>query len=220
MASATWDTLFDGRTDLIRKMLFGSVLIKDYDPAVSLATFSPFDSTTGGLSSTLVSGHGLADMGYLDENGVKFAPTTATADTLAWQSRLPLRTDFTSSTEKASAVFLQSSPVVEAVFHNKVIPLTDTLGQEAYEITDDLTPAIIYRSVLFLGVDGSGADVQYAWKLYPKALMTKPSEQDWQAKKEVQYGMEFTPYPDPVAGFAVTRGREGPGWRSLAPVTP
>lgn len=219
MASATWESLFAGRTDLIRKMLFGSVLIKDYDPTDSLADFNPYDAATGGLSSTLLSDHGWNDPGYVDENGVKFAPATATSDTNAWQARLPVRTDFTNATETAQVVFLEDTPVVRAVFAHKPIKDVQALGTERFRLTHDLTPQLVYRSVLFIGVDGSGDNAIYGYKLYPKCLMTKPGEQDWRANKELVHDMTFTPYPDPVAGFAVDEGVDGPGWRALAGTT-
>lgn len=220
MATATWESLFAGRTDLIRKMLFGSVLVKDYDPADSLKNFTPFDATTGGLSSTLLTDKGWKDPGYVDENGVKFAPAVSTSDTNAWQARLPVRTDFTNATETAQVVFLEDNPITRALFSHKPINTAPALGSEGFRLTHDLTPQLVYRSVLFIGVDGSGSNAMYGYKLYPKCLMTKPGEQDWRANKELTWDLTFTPYPDPVAGFAIDEGIDGPGWRALAPAAP
>lgn len=216
MPVATWDSLFSGRPELIRKMLFGSVLVKDYDAATSLATWSPFDSATGGLVDTITTTDGWQDLGYLDESGVEVTPTFTTADTAAWQLRAPARTDVTADNEQSKIVCLEARPSVEALYRNKTLAGAPTLGASNYKMVKDKTPNLIYRSVLFLGVDGSGASVQYSAKLYPRALMVKPDKQSWNAKTEVQYTMTFQPYWDTVAGFAVADWHDGEGWRAYA----
>lgn len=216
MPAATWDTLFPGRTELIRKMLFGSVLVKDYNPATSLAAYSPFDTTTGNLSSTLLTTDGWTDLGYLDENGVEFTPTYTTADTHAWQLRMAARTDVTEDNESAKFTCLQAHPPVKELYHAKPLGSTGALGSSGYSITKDKAPQLLYRSVLFIGVDGAASTVQYMAVLYPRALMVKPDKRDWQAKTEVMYSMTFQPYWDTVAGFAVRTWQDGPGWRAYA----
>ncbi|WP_273937171.1 hypothetical protein [Kutzneria chonburiensis] len=147
---------------------------------------------------------------------MEFTPTFTTADTMAWQLRLPGRTDVTADNESAKIVCLQSDPAVEALYYNKPLATAPTLGTSGYKITKDKTPNLIYRSALFIGVDGSGGSVQYAAKLYPMCLMTKPDKQSWQAKTENQFTMTLTPYWDSVAGFAIATWHDGPGWRAYA----
>lgn len=214
MPGATWDSLFTGRTELVRKALYGSVLIKDYDSANAFATYSPFDSTTGLLSSTLLTTDGWTDLGYLDENGVQFTPTYTTVDTTTWQSRQSLRADVTVDTEQAMVTALQSSPFTDALYNSIPLASAGVLGSAAYQLIKPKVPQIVYRSVLFLGVDGAAGSYEFVGKLYPRCLMIKPDKQAWQAKTEIQIPLTFQSYPDSVAGFAQVSYREGPGWRS------
>src|SRR3989442_28697 len=111
MASTTWDAIFPGRQDLIRKYLFGSVLVQDYSGTNTFSTYSPFDSTTGNLATTLLTTDGWNDMGYLDENGVEFTPNYAIATTGAWQTRLEIRADATKDDETAKFTCVQSNDI-------------------------------------------------------------------------------------------------------------
>jgi hypothetical protein len=216
-APATWDSLFEGRTELVRKVLFGSVLVRDYDPAVNLATFSPFDDTSGDLRGDLLTGTpAWSDVGYLDESGVEWTPAFTTADTTGWQTRQAVRTDITEDSETAKIVCLESTPVVEALYYNRAISELPALGAHPYKVTKPKTPELNYRSMLFLGVDGSGASRQYVAKLYPRCLVTKPDKQSWAPKTELQYPMTITPFPDSVSGFSVAHWHEGAGWRAYA----
>ncbi|HEX5119853.1 MAG TPA: fibronectin type III domain-containing protein [Pseudonocardiaceae bacterium] len=216
MAGVTWDSIFPGNSSLVRKVLYGSVLVRDYDPTNDFASWSPFDSTSGLLSSTLLTDDGFQDVGFLDENGVSFDPTYSTADTTAWQTRQPLRTDVTADTEQAAIVALQSTPLTDALYNNVPLSTVSPLGTPGYSMIKPKTPGIVYRSVLFLGVDGSAGDYIFLAVLYPKALMVKPDKQDWVAKTELQVPITFQAYPDSASGFTIKRWRDGPGWRALA----
>jgi hypothetical protein len=214
MTGSTWDSLFNGRPELVRKALYGSVLVKDYVSSNNFATYSPFDATTGLLSSTLLTTDGWQDLGYLDENGVQFTPTYSVADTNTWQSRQSLRADVTADTEQAMVTCLQSTPLTDVLRNGLPLASAGTLGAQGYSLPKPKVPQIVYRSVLFLGVDGSAGSYEFVAKLYPRCLMIKPDKMAWQAKTEIQIPLTFQAYPDSVAGFAISEFREGPGWRS------
>jgi hypothetical protein len=214
MTGTTWDSLFNGRPELVRKALYGSVLIQDYSASNAFATYSPFDSTTGLLTSTLLTSDGWTDLGYLDENGVQFTPTYSVADTTTWQSRQALRADVTADTEQAMVTALQSSPLTDVLYNSLPLSAAGSLGASGYKIAKPKVPQIVYRSVLFLGVDGAAGSYEFVAKLYPRCLMIKPDKQAWQAKTEIQVPLTFQAYPDAVSGFTVETYREGPGWRS------
>lgn len=216
MAGVTWDSIFPGNPALVRKALYGSVLVQDYSASNPFATYSPFDPTTGLLSSTLLTSDGWTDLGYLDENGVEFTPTYSVADVNSWQTRQPLRTDVTADTEQAKITAVQSTPVIDCLYNSLPLSSAGSLGASGYSYAKPKTPSIIYRSLLFLGVDGSAGNYSFLATLYPRALMIKPDKQDWVAKTEVQSMLTFQAYPDQVAGYTIKRFRDGPGWRSLA----
>lgn len=215
MAGVTWDSIFPGNAALTRKALYGSCLVQDYSATNAYATYSPFDTATGLLSSTLLTTDGWQDVGYLDEGGVEFTPTYTTADTMAWQTRQALRTDVTVDTEQAKITALQSSPLTDCLYNSLPLASAGGLGASGYSIVKPKVPNTIYRSVLFLGVDGSSGSYQFLATLYPRALMVKPDKQDWVAKTEIQVPLTFEAYPDAVSNFTIKRFRDGPGWRAL-----
>jgi hypothetical protein len=215
MPGVTWDSIFPGNTALVRKALYGSVLVQDYSTSTNLATYTPFDTTTGLLSSTLLTTDGFQDCGYLDENGVEFTPTYTTADTMSWQTRQALRTDVTADSEQAKFTAIQSTPLLDCLYHGMPLSSATAIGTPGYTLTKPKVPSVIYRSLLFVGVDGSPGNYFFEVKLYPRALMIKPDKKDWNAKTETQTALTFETYPDSVAGFPERTFRDGPGWRAL-----
>lgn len=220
MAGVTWDSIFPGNPALVRKALYGSILVQDYNPNNSFANYSPFDATTGLLSPTLLTSDGFVDCGYADENGVEFTPTYSVADTNSWQTRQPLRTDVTEDTEQAKITLLQSTPVADCLYHGLPLSSAGSLGAAGYTVTKPKVPQIVYRTVMFIGVDGTVGNYTFMAKLYPRALMVKPDKKDWIAKTEIQIPMTFQAYPDTVSGFTVRSFVDGPGWRALAVPNP
>lgn len=216
MPGATWDSLFSESNAFVRKALYGSVLVQDYSTVnTNFANYSPFDPTTGLLSSTLLTTDGWSEIGLLDENGVEFTPTYTTTDTTAWQTRTAVRTDVTAYTEQAKIVALSSNALTDCLYNNVPLNSMPINGAAGYKFTKARVPGITYRSVLFVGVDGTTGNFNFIAKLYPKAIMIKPDKQDWQAKTEIQVPLTFEAYIDANTGTDILTYREGPGWRAL-----
>lgn len=213
MATATWSSLFSGDTANIRKALYGSVLVKEYSLANNFATYSPFDTATGELSSTLLTTDGWLDCGFLTDDGVEFSPQYSTTATTGWQSRDDLRVDVTRDAEEAAFTLLESTPLVDALRENLALPTgsTATPGASGYSYAKTQAD-LVYRSFLFIGVDGN----QFAAKLYPRAVVTKPDKQSWNAKTEQSSQLTVQPFPDHAAGFSRKTFRDGPAWRAMA----
>lgn len=115
--------------------------------------------------------------------------------------------------------FLETRPQIEAIYNS--LPLADmaTVGATNYSYAKPAVPALVFRSLLFIGVDGAGDNVEYVVRLWPRCLMTGPDNVTWAAGSEASWPMEFTPYPDAAAGFSVKTWRDGPGHRAHGPVT-
>lgn len=218
MATTTWDALFKGRSDLVRKALYGSVLVQDYTTAAALtfASFNPFDADTG-LLNTLSANW--VDLGYLTDDGIKFAKSTDFSDTTGWQTRDRLRSDATSDQDTATMTFLETKPQIEAIYNSLPLSTMADIGATNYNYAKPAVPALLFRSLLFIGVDGSGDQVEYVVRLWPRCLMTGPDDITWNASSEASWPMAFTPYPDSNAGYAVKTWRDGPGHRAHGPVT-
>lgn len=219
MASQTWDSFFGGNSDNIFKGQYGSVLVRDYDPTKSLASYTPFDSATGEFSSTLLTTDGWTDIGYLDENGLEFNPTLTTADTKAWQSRQKLRTDVTEDSEAAVITAIEQTPIIDALETNLPLASMGTIGQVGYQYTKPKVTVPVVRQVLFVAIDVTAYGLSAWCRMYPRALMIKPDKKSMQAKTEAQSKLTFESYPDHLAGFAVRTLRDGPGWRARGGTT-
>jgi hypothetical protein len=218
MATTTWDALFKGRSDLVRKALYGSVLVQDYTPAVAttFATYNPFDADTGLLNALPT---GWIDLGYLSEDGIEFGKETEFSDTMAWQSRDKLRSDATSDQDTATLTFLETKPQIEAIYNSLPLNTMPDIGATNYRYVKPAVPALLFRSLLFIGVDGSADQVEYVVRLWPRVLMTGPDNTTWNASSEASWPMAFQPYPDALSGFASATWRDGPGHRAHGPVT-
>lgn len=218
MATTTWDALFAGRSDLVRKALYGSVLVQDYTAAAALefATWNPFDADTG-LLTTLSTNW--TDLGYLTEDGIEFGKSVDQAETASWQTRDKLRSDATSDQDTATMTFLETKPEIEAIYNSLALSSMPTVGATNYNYVKPAVPSLLFRSVLFIGVDGAGDQVEYVVRLWPRCLMTGPDNYTWSAASESSWPMAFTPYPDSRAGFASKTWRDGPGHRAHGPVT-
>lgn len=218
MAGSTWLSLFQSgpaQPGQIYKGLYGSCLVQDYSTSNNFSTYSPFDSSTGLLNSTLLTTDGFSDLGYLDEAGVEFTPTLTVAETNGWQTRQPLRSDTTVDTEQAMFTCLQSSPIVDALYEQLPLSSAGVEGATGYSVVHPVTPQEVYRSMLFIAVDGTTSNPNFMAKLYPRCKIIKVDKQDWQAKTETQYKITVQAYPDSVAGFTRKLFREGPAWRAL-----
>lgn len=224
-----WSALEQINAKNIRKWLYGSVLVRDWDPAgtTTLASFTPFNSD-GSLSTTLFSqnnpGGRWFDVGAIDVNGVDFTPRFKTSDTDIWQNRLPQRTDVDSDGEDIDIVMAETNPVALALYNNQ--PLVDvpgtgansilqSVGQSGFTATYSIFPQIIYRQLLIIGVDGELQNPIYVAELRPRVSLTKLNKRMFNAKKADEFGIAFGVYPDPDSGFAKEAVYGGPGWLAL-----
>lgn len=214
MTVTTWESLYgDAQTQLIRKMLFGGILIMDWDPSGDLSAFTAFQSD-GTLAD--LSGTDFVDIGPLTADGVDFNPAVAGSDTMIWKSRQPARHDITSDVETAAFVPNGTSPTTIALYRN--LPLTglDPISGSTSTRIAKPTAGTIYRSLLFLGADGEADQAAYGAILYPKCSVTDKANSTWKTDTEIQRGLTVTPYVDPVCGTDVVEEWDGPGWRALA----
>jgi len=224
-----WTSLQQMNPNNLRKWLYGSVLVRDWDPlgTTSLTNFTPFNAD-GSLSTTLFSssnpGGPWYDVGAIDVNGVDFSPRYKTVDTEIWQQRYPSRTDVDSDGEDIDITFAETNAVSLAIYNNQ--PLTSSPGTGALSALNQvgasgfsqdygLWPQIIYRQLLILGVDGELANPIYIAELRPRVSLTKINKRMFSAKKADSFGVAFGTYPDPASGYVRRALYGGPGWLAL-----
>lgn len=215
MTYILWDQLFTGNNSRILKAQFGNFAIRDWNGATTAMTsYSPFDPTTGNISSTMGTTDGFFDVGFLDENGTQVDPKLTADDLKGWQSRQILRSDMTEDQADFNATFMESTWLTDAIANQ--VPLAQAMaqGQEGYNIPKSLQPTFCNRQVISLGVDLSSGEPEYFGWGWPLCRMTKIDKIDINNKTAFMYQTSWTSYADPFSGFPAIFWREGPAWRA------
>lgn len=226
-----WTSLEQTNANNIRKWLYGTVLVRDWDPAgtTDLSNFTPFD-TDGSLVTTLFDdanpGGRWFDIGSIDAGGVTFQPLYKTVDTDIWQSRLPQRTDVSMDGEDVEFTGCETNPVTLQLYNN--LPLVDVPGTNAksilssvgasnFNVEYSIFPQIIYRQLLILGVDGEINDPIYVCELRPRVSIVSLGKKGraFNAKTPDCFDLSFGVYVDPASGFAKNALYGGPAWLAL-----
>lgn len=229
-AGALWPTLFRGDEDNIRKILYQSWLIRDWDFAnTSLTGFSPFNPSDGNLITTLFSssnpGGAWNDVGYLGAKGPQFTPKLQTKTVMTAQSRWPARYDYTGQSEEIGATLLESNPVVDALLNNQALSTLQEVGAPGYASSAPVELDLRWRQAMFIGVDGRSGRNYYTVRLYPKVLITDFGNVPWNVDDAAGLPIKAVCIPDdysiPPANpdGTINTGsprwilRDGPGWR-------
>jgi hypothetical protein len=220
VAYATWDQVTATDSSRILKGQFGLVLFRDYGGvATETATYNPFDPTSGHLSTTLLTTDGWVEAGFLDENGVQHSPKQTTVDVQGWQSRQILRSDLTLDTEDFMVTLIEATQLSDALYFQTPLSAMQNMGEEGYQVTKLVTPVLLPRQALIIGVDNSSGNSEYFAQLYPLVRMVKADKYDWNNKNPINTALNFTAYVDPHSGYSMRRFREGPAWRAAGGVT-
>ena len=226
-----WTSLEQINSNNLRKWLYGTVLVRDWDPAgtTSLAGFTPFEAD-GSLKSTLFDdtnpGGRWFDVGAIESTGVTFQPLYKTVDTDIWQSRLPQRTDVNSDGEDVEFTCAETNGVALQLYNN--LPLVDVPGTGAksvvpivgandFSVQYSTTPQIIYRQLLILGVDGELANPIYVAELRPRVSIVSLGKKGrmFNAKTQDAFDLSFGVYIDPASGYAKDAIYGGPAWLAM-----
>lgn len=218
--------LFQGAEDNIRKVLYGSWLIRDWNyDNTSLTGFSPFASD-GNLSSTLFSannpGGAWYDLGYMDEKGPEFTPKVTMKPTTVMQSRWPARYDYTEQSEEIAATIMESNPVIDALYNNQALSSLQSVGTVGYSSAAPVELDLRWRQCLFIGVDGKSGQNYYIARVYPKVLIGDFGKTSWNINDAASVPIKGMAVPDPwsTPPDGVTVGsprwilRDGPAWRA------
>ena len=226
-----WTSLEQINANNIRKWLYGTVLVRDWDPAgtTSLQNFTPFNPD-GSLKNTLFDpsnpGGRWFDVGAIEATGVTFQPLYKTVDTDIWQSRLPQRTDVSGDGEDVEFTCSETNPVSLQLYNN--LPLVTTPGTGAtaafasvgasnFSVEYSTTPQIIYRQLMIIGVDGELDNPLYVAELRPRVSIVSLGKKGrvFNAKTQDLFDLSFGVYIDPASGFAKNALYGGPAWLQL-----
>lgn len=229
-------TLFQGDEDNIRKILYQSWLIRDWNFASTSLTGVNFFGADGNLVNTLFSptnpGGPWWDFGYMNEKGPEFTPKLNVKPTNVAQSRWPARYDYTGQSEEIGATLMESNPVVDAVYSNAPLwnfanstPAIPEVGAIGYAYSAPIELDLRWRQCLFIGVDGSSGKNYYTIRVYPKVLIGDFGKIPWNIDEAAALPVKgfavpdeyTTPPANPDGSINVGSPRwvlrDGPGWR-------
>lgn len=221
-----WPSFYKGDASRIRKWLFGSVLVRDWDALGSTSMEDlPVFLDDGELNPDLLlpvseGGYGFFDVGNISDNGVEFNPQFNTDETPIWQSRRSQRTDITRDDEEVSFSMMDSTPLTDYLWWNLPIGFDGVgdfpaIGTSGYEVTKPYYSDLQMRQLLIIGVDGSvgpNGQAEYIAELRPRVSLQKKSRKQWHAKNVDVTELTWTVHVDPFSGFDSKVLRGGPVW--------
>lgn len=207
----------------IRKALFGTILMRDYNgSATSLTGVSPMANDGNLLTTLTVSGGGSwYDTGGVADTGPDFSPNITVAQTMIWQSRRTQRSDIDKDDDTIDVTFREQNNIVDCL--NLNIPFTSMqdLGAAGYGISKPNFSDTLERQMIAIGVDGSqGRNVFFA-RVYPRIVISKLGKETWNPKNAIDTPLTWDvltdPYtvgPDGVVAPPFIIYRDGPAWRA------
>lgn len=205
----SFSALAQRQGELIRKPLAG--ILATAESTVELEV--DFALTTG-VGSTLVDLADWDQLGWVSKSdGVTFSAETETSDVESWGALEPTRSDITKDVTSAQFTCQETNKKVLEMYYN-----VDLSAVQGDSVTSEVAfnqstePDTIYRRMLFLSKDGSGAREVYIAKVMPKTNVSAKADQTWNAEDALTYGMTITAKVDDDLGYAVRHHFAGPGW--------
>jgi hypothetical protein len=221
-----WPSLYQGDGTRIRKWLYGSVLMRDWDAngTTAMNGLQVF-LANGNLNPNLLvpvaaGGNGFYDVGSITENGVEFNPQFTTDETMIWQSRRSQRTDITRDDEEVTFSAMESTPLIDYLWYNLPIgftgvPTFPAIGAAGYQVQKPFYSDVIFRQLLVIGVDGSvgpNGQPEYIAELRPRVTLQKKAKKVYQAKTADVTELTFSVHIDPWSGYDTAVLRGGSVW--------
>lgn len=218
MPAADFTDLADLKSSLIRKALRYAIFAAD---ASAPAVTNPFD--VEGILQTLPAGY--VSVGFTTTDGVTFSGDLSNSDVESGQSSSPTRSDVETDIRTAQWVPQETNAAALALYEN--LPLSGAgalpeIGTAAWTWSRPLTPPTLYRRLMFIAEDLNKATGEplYICRHFPSALRSGREDEQWTRTAEIARGVTYQAYVDETAGTDAITWIDGPGWRSLAPVTP
>jgi len=211
---ASFDSIQDLKTHLIRKALTGSVFVAEAtadDIAESLTTRVAGPPVVHDLTPLPT---GYSDLGYTSAAGAAFNTETTTSDVDSWQSVSPTRSDVTARTTTLQVVAQETKAITIAAYNGIALA-----GLEAAAGTGDLIikepqrPSDRFYKVLSLARDEDEMGEYFIGRYLPRAKVTGRGGQAYdKSDNPIGYDMTFTGFYDSVYGTAQSFLFGGSGW--------
>ncbi|GAC70727.1 hypothetical protein [Gordonia soli] len=222
MTAQTYDQVFTGNPLNVFKGLKPMVSIKDYDPAMPLTNFTPFDETFTGIDSKVhatsgTGAWGFQDLGMTDENALELDPSVTTSDTASGQYPDLVRKDGSTRAFAGSFTLIEQRPAVDALQYSLPLAALPSIGTAGYAAGPEVDITLYERTALMAAFDS----VRQIWfvALFPRCVLDKPDKFSLGRKTESQTKISLAGLQDPFVKrpFKIFRG--GAGWLALGGAT-
>jgi hypothetical protein len=212
---ATFDTIQDLKTHLIRKALTGSVFVGEATVDDIGEALTQLTGVAPNQVHDLVPlPTGYHDLGYTSAAGAAFNTETTTSDVDSWQSVSPTRSDVTARTTTLQVIAQETKAITIAAYNGIALA-----GLEAQADTGDLIikepqrPAERFYKVLSLARDEDEMGEYFLGRYLPRAKVTGRGGQAYdKSDNPIGYDMTFTGFFDSTYGTAQAFLFGGSGW--------
>lgn len=214
MAGDVWANVYGFNTGNVRKALYGSILVRDYNfDTTDLSAFTPFETDGTWLSGLMVQDGGTwYNLGAGQSDGPKFSRNLDVSKTPIWQSRQPARSDVTKDEGQVMFGLAEQTHISDCLEFDLALgdATGGSQGEAAYKITKPNELEGRERQVLAIGVDKNR---NYFADVFPRVSLNKIDDVEWNPDKPIVLAITWDVFIDPESGFSHRRFREGTGWR-------
>lgn len=212
MAVTTYEAELTGnQSNQIFKALGGIIYTAPITTAIPAAFTESASSSLTQLDPAVWTRLGLVTKG----EGVTFSREMNTEDEESWGYSEATRTDITTDATSAAFTLQETKRAVLEMFDfvdlSAVTPDAIT-GEVAY--SKPSTSNLVYRRMIYMGVDGAGTDRRYRFKIMPRAQVTGVQDEVWSQTAATKYPFTVRATLDPVLGYAVRNVLAGPGQKT------
>lgn len=212
---ATFDSIQDLKTHLIRKALTGSVFVADATADdIGDAITQVTGTAPNEVHDLLPLPTGFGDLGYTTDAGVQLNTETTTSDVNSWQSVSPTRSDVTAETTTLQVVAQETKGLTIAIYTGMALD-----GLEAAADTGDLIiktpqrPNTRFYKVFALARDEDEMGEYFVGRYLPRAKATGRGGQVYdKSDNAIGYDVTFTGFFDSTYGTAQSYVFGGSGW--------
>lgn len=211
---ASFDSLQDLQTHLIRKALTGSVFVADATADDIGSALTQVVAGPPAVHDLVALPTGYGDLGYTTDAGVQLNTETTTSDVNSWQSVSPTRSDVTAETTTLQVVAQETKGLTVAIYTGMAFA-----GLEAAAGTGDLIiktpqrPNTRFYKVLALARDEDEMGEYFIGRYLPRAKATGRGGQVFdKSDNAIGYDVTFTGFYDSTYGTAQSYLFGGSGW--------
>lgn len=197
----------DLKNDLILKTTNYSIF-RGGSSATALTRATVFSATTGQLNSTAFTNYD--EMGYITDDGVKFARSISREDITALQSTSPVRSDVTSDETTMQFEAEETNLATLATYIG--VTIASTTPDAGGSISVDQPQVASSAGAMWAGVGYDAARDIYIVKYFPNGVIDSLGDQAYQKSGALGYSVTVKALFDATEGTAVRWLFGGAGW--------